>query len=1026
MPPRFLRFACPGLPGRFSLLVLAGSLALMIGGARAQTPAQAPFPETPPTPPEVSAGRVKLLHGFRLELIAAEPLVTDPVDIAYDEDGRAYVAEMNDYPYTDKASHKPNQENPTDAAIGKIRLLVDSDDDGVFDRSTVFAEGLSWPTGVACWKGGIFVTATPDLWYLKDHDGDGVADERRKVYTGFRKLNVQALINNPIWGLDNHFSISGSTNGGTVTKVDDPAAPPLTLSRHDLRLDPRTETLSLDTGHGRFGNAYDDLGHRFVCNIRNPALHIVLPKHYLDRNPLLPATDARQDICGFGDYIPVHRISPPEAWRVERAQRWSVTEAAKHPSTELVGAGAVTSSCGITIYRGDAWPESWRGQLFVADVASNLFFRLELERDGMTFRATRPDTEADFAASEDVWFRPVNFENAPDGCLHVLDMYREAIEHPWSIPDDLHARVDLRRGMDRGRIYRLVPPGDFQRRPTPRLSQASAADLVKLLDHANAWHRETAQRLLVERQDQAAVEPLRKLLADDYGSELGRIHALRTLEGMGALRSEDLLKALESPEPGLKTHAVMASEPFLKANAPLKDALSGLANEREASVLAYALMALAEIDSERAKAFAIKAAPQIEADPWLRLAALSAAEAIAKPLAMNRSMGIRTSSGQLEYVYQLARMAGASQEAVDLHDYLLLLMDVMRSHAEFGDSRRIFSGAAAPVPEVALCALAGLRDGLKSQKVDLFSLGEELPVVKDLAALAEKALAAATVSPQTDAATYRLALSLLPPDSEATAPALLNLLASEVPSEVQLSALRTLGGLSTPAVGASLVSAFSGMTPAMQQQTVEVLLSRTAWVPPLLEAIEIGQISPHYLSRARRDQLIAHADAAIADRARALFAGKADREQAIRETEAALASLTPDATAGQAVFQQFCLACHRAGEEGFSEIGPNLATVRAWDRGQILTNLLDPNREVSPDFAEYLVEKRDGTVVSGTLVSETEAAVLLKRPDGSRESVPRRDIQSVRNSGHSVMPEGLEAVMTPQQIADVIAWLTTR
>lgn len=998
----------------------AVAMAALLGSASGQSP----FPGTPPTAPEDSAGRIRLLHGFRMELIAAEPLVTDPVDICYDENGRAYVAEMSDYPYTDKAAHKPSQENPTDEAIGKIRLLVDSDDDGIFDQSTVFAEGLSWPTGVVCWKGGIYVTATPDIWYFKDHDGDGVADEKRKVYTGFRKLNVQALINNPIWGLDNHIYISGSTNGGTITKTGDPDFKPLQLSRHDLRFDPRTETLALESGYGRFGNAFDDYGNRFVCNIRNPALQIVLPKRYLDRNPHLPASAAFQDICGFGDFIPVHRVSPPEAWRVERAERWSVTEAGRHPGTELVGAGAITSSCGITVYRGDAWPEEWRGQIFVADVASNLFLRLKLAGDGMTFQATRLDTDADFAASEDVWFRPVNFENAPDGCLHVLDMYREAIEHPWSIPDDLHARVDLRRGMDKGRIYRLVPPGDFTRRPTPRLGDASTGDLVKLLDHANAWHRETAQRLLIERQDPAATAPLRKLLADEYGTEVTRIHALRTLEGLGALTAEDLSAAFAGSELRLKTHAVQASEPLLPGNAELKDHLSALHNERDSRLLAHALMALAEVDSARATVFAIKAAKQIESDPWLQLAALSAAEAIAKPLAMNRTMGIRHSPEQLGYVHQLARIAAATHETADLHDYFLLILDIFKSHSEFGGSKRVFDGAAAPVPEVALCALAGLQDGLKSKKIDLYGLEAEFPVVKDLTTLAIEALAAASVSPNTDPAVFRLGLGLLPPSSPATVPTLFNLLTSEVPAEIQVSALKSLAAIGTSEVGAALVEAFSGMTPTLQQQTVEALLSRPQWLPPLLDALEINQISPHFISRTRRESLAAHADAAIAGRAKALFSSREDRARVIADYLEKISTLTPDSEAGHDVYRQFCLACHKAGEDGVAEIGPNLATVKAWDREQILTNILDPNREVTPDYIEYLIEKTDGTVVSGALLNETDAALLLRRPDGTRESVGRRDIKAVRNSGLSVMPEGLESVISPQQMADLIGWLT--
>lgn len=174
------------------------------------------FPSLPATPPEAAASTFETLHGFEMQLIAAEPLVTDPVSITYDEDGRAYVCEMSDYPYTDKAQHKPSQENPTDEPIGKVRLLTDTDGDGVFDKATIFAEELSWPTGAACWKGGIIVVATPDIWYLKDTDGDGVADVRQKLFTGLKKLNVQAVANNPIWGLDNKIYIAGGRDRKSV------------------------------------------------------------------------------------------------------------------------------------------------------------------------------------------------------------------------------------------------------------------------------------------------------------------------------------------------------------------------------------------------------------------------------------------------------------------------------------------------------------------------------------------------------------------------------------------------------------------------------------------------------------------------------------------------------------------------------------------------------------------------------------------------------------------------------------------
>src|SRR5437016_12947326 len=372
------------------------------------------LPSTAPTPAREAAKTFRVLDGFRMDLLAAEPLVASPVAMTYDENGRAYVCEMRDYPYTDKAHHQRNQENPTDAAIGAVRLLEDTDGDGVFDKSAVFADGLSWPTGVACWKGGVFVAATPDLWYLKDTDGDGKADIRQKVFTGFRKLNVQAVMNNLVWGLDNHIHGAGGSNGGQIRPGDKPEAKPLVMTRNDFRFDPVTEQFELLSGGARFGGTFDDWGHRFLCDIRNPAQHIVLPQRYLARNPYLAAGSPLHDMAESGDQLPVYRISQPELWRVLRAKRWAGERDIVMPRSELVGAGVVTSSSGITSYRGAAYPEKYRGNVFVCECAGNLLYRLQVTPAGPSFKAARVDGQAEMVASTDNWFPPVNFVNAPD------------------------------------------------------------------------------------------------------------------------------------------------------------------------------------------------------------------------------------------------------------------------------------------------------------------------------------------------------------------------------------------------------------------------------------------------------------------------------------------------------------------------------------------------------------------------------------------------------------------------------------
>jgi putative membrane-bound dehydrogenase-like protein len=323
----------------------------------------------------------------------------------------------------------------------------------------------------------VFVAATPDIWYFKDTDGDGKADVRRKVFTGFRKFNVQSVMNTLVWGLDNRIYGAGSSNGGEIRPADKPDAKPMVMGRNDFRFDPATEEFELLSGGARFGGTFDDWGHRFLCDIRNPAQQVMLPLRYLARNPFVAVGSTLNDTAEAGDQLPVYRISEPEPWRVLRAKRWAGERDIVMPRSELVGAGVVTSSSGVTCYRGAAYPEKYYGNVFVCECAGNLFYRLELTPDGPTFKAKRVDGKAEMVASTDNWFRPVNFVNAPDGTLHVVDMYRENIEHPWSIPDDIHAAVDLESGRDRGRIWRLTPP-NFKTPKPPHLGSANTAELV--------------------------------------------------------------------------------------------------------------------------------------------------------------------------------------------------------------------------------------------------------------------------------------------------------------------------------------------------------------------------------------------------------------------------------------------------------------------------------------------------------------------------------------------------------------------
>src|SRR5205085_1706360 len=301
-------------------------------------------------------------------------------------------------------------------------------------------------------------------------------------------------------------------------------------------------SLEPTTGGGQYGLAVDDWQHWFTATNSQHLRNYVLPDHYLRRNPSLPVSAVALDIPDHGAACQVHRISPFEAWRVERTtRRKGGPDAQRFPSTELVPGGYVTSACSPLVYTADLFPEAYRGDTFVCDPANNLIHRDHLVPRGATFVARRADEDCEFLASTDNWFRPVNLALGPDGALYVADFYREVIETPLSLPDDIKKKLNL-ESRGRGRIWRVRPDGPPPARK-PSLRKAPTAELVRHLADGNSWWRFTAQRLLVERQDKAAVKPLEEL-ARAATLPAGRAHALWTLRGLNALDEALIEQAL--------------------------------------------------------------------------------------------------------------------------------------------------------------------------------------------------------------------------------------------------------------------------------------------------------------------------------------------------------------------------------------------------------------------------------------------------------------------------------------------------
>jgi putative membrane-bound dehydrogenase-like protein len=966
-----------------------------------------------PLSPKDELATFRVAKGFRVELVASEPDVVDPVAMTFDEDGRLFVVEMRGYPNGGIA------EGPSTS--GKVRVLEDRDGDGVYRGRADFAAGLRFPSGVMPWKGGLLVADAPSILYLEDADGDGRADRRRTLYTGFSLKNIEQVINGLQWGLDNWVYGCAGGEGGTITSPEAPRMAPVTLNGRGVRFHPEAPgSLEPISGGGQYGLAPDEAENWFTATNSQHLRHIVLPDHYLRRNPALAVSAVTLDIPDHGAACQVHRISSFEAWRVERTRRRRESpDARRFPSTELVPGGYITSACSPVVYAADLFPAAYRGNTFVCDPANNLIHRDVLVPHGATFVARRGDEGREFLASTDTWFRPVSLSLGPDGALYVLDFYREVIETPLSLPDDIKKKLNL-ESQGRGRIWRIVPES-FRRDPKgsaprrPALGKAPTEELVRHLDDPNLWWRLTAQRLLVERQDRAAVKPLQKL-ARGAAFPPGRAHALWTLHGLKALDDGTIEHALKDPEAGVREQALRLAEGRL-ASPRLRSAVAALADDPSPRVRFQLAFTLGEGDAPELVAALARVARRDVADPWTQTAVLSSAgrtaPALLEAFAHDKEVIGRPAAAQLQFLTRLAALVAGGNKDDDLGRALTLL-----------GTRDEGGGKAWQI-----AVLDGLGQGLQNGPRPLSRLWDRPPpALKEAVARArpffEEAAATARDGQATAPARVAAARLLGAGPFAVAAPALAGLLAPQNPAEVQLAAVRALSAHDNPHVAELLLAGWAGLSPALRREVLEALFARPDRVAALLGAVEQKRVLAGQVEPARVERLRRHPDAALRRRAAAAFAGQAspDRRKVVDDYRAAL-DLKADAARGKAAFKKACATCHRLEDEGV-EVGPDLlSALRNKSPEQLLSDVLDPSREVDPRYINYLVTTKNGRTYSGLIAAETASSVTLRRAEKAEDTILRSQIEAIEATPKSVMPDGLEAQLSKQDLADLIAYL---
>ncbi len=926
--------------------------------------------------------------GLRVELAAAEPLTGDPVALAWDERGRLFVAENRGYPTG----------APDGTPMGIVAMLEDTNGDGVYDKRTEFATGLSYPNGVMCWRGGVIVTCAPEIYYLKDTNGDGKADVRKVLFTGFMtNSTTQIRVAHPTLALDGWVYLTSGLTGGKVSCPDHPERKAVEFTKSDTRFRPDTLEFETVAGTAQFGECFDDFGRKFTVDNRHPLSMVALQPRYLKRNPYLAFSETIADVAPSGELGKVYPLAKDH------------TTAGMMPSLiHAPHAGTYTSACGIRVYGGDALPAEFYGNSFTCEPAQALVQRQVISPNGAILKGTigRPGSEV--MVSADSWFRPVFAQNAPDGAMYIASMYRKFIDHPQYVPADMRDKLDFTSGRNQGRIYRLVAEGKIVSRKRFDLGKASTGQLVSELANPKVWWRETAFRLLLERADKGAISSL-KSLAKSGKTPQARVLALHLLNNLGALDDAQITVALDDKSAPVRENALQLAEPRLAKSAKLAAKVKTLADDTDSRVRFQTALALGELEDSDVITALAHIAVHEPGDKWTRAGVLSS---VGKRSGEFLDAVLRQSSnadGMNALLAETCRLVGASQPPETLPPLLAKLTST--TSLDYAEQS---------------AAVTGLGESLRPRKLSLAKLTEKDEKVREgLSRLMKNAVQLAIDSKQTTPARLA-AMGLLAFSDFATAGApLQGLLNPQQPTEIQSAAVKVLTALPGADATKYLLEAarWKSFTPPVREAVLGSLMSQSTGVQTLLEAIEAGAVTPTSIDPTRRNQLLKNRNKALAAKAETLFKNLqgGDRMKVYEEYKAVLA-LKPNASNGHGIFTKTCAQCHQMNGEG-AKVGPELSGIGNQAAEVLLLHILVPSYEIVAGFNAYEVETKDGRTATGLLASETPTSVTLRRALGEEETILRNNIASMTAGNLSLMPDELEKTMSKQDLRDLLGFL---
>ncbi|PQO38130.1 PVC-type heme-binding CxxCH protein [Blastopirellula marina] len=918
----------------------------------------------PPRSPQEEQASFQMEPGYRIELVAAEPLVKDPVAIAFDAQGRMFVAEYGDYPI--------GPEDSNDPPLSRIVWLEDTDGDGQMDKRHLFADNLNFCHSLMPHAGGILACAQDELILLQDTNNDGQADVRETLFGGFQPAHPQMQVGCPRWGLDNRIYLNygvGNVTGPGQTE-------PTKIPRQEFWFDPITYEFGAASGTGQYGNTITAWGDRLFATNRNPIIATTMTDEQAARNKYAAIRGIQYDVAPSGGNSKVFPL-------VAMKSNW------------LSHAGTHTSACGTTAYVGDGLGKKMDDSVFACEPIGHLVTRAIVTRDGARLTSQRAREDADFLAATDTWFRPASLANGPDGMLYLADMYRLWVEHPKFLPPEIAAKLDWRAGEDRGRIWRIVPE-HLKHLPTYQ-PPGNTPDLVAMLESNNGWKRRTAQQLLVEGKKTEAAPALQEM-ASNSRSAFGRLHALWTLEGLGQLDQATLLSSLADKSPEVRAAAVRLAARHWDGDPELQKAMFARVGDANRWVRYQLALALGTTDVPNRIPALAHLAVHDGSDPDVASAILSSTETCSGAVLVT-AMNSHTLDDRL--IRSLAKVVGARQDPAEV-------------------ARTVTAISAFPNQHRKLVAMSGLAEGLGGKaKFDQFiasSQQQRQDLYQELTSIAQDS--------KCSAEDRRDAIYLMTKCSLSDERLLPQLCLPQEPPIVQQAAITALASGLTEKRGRVLLNIWQDMAPSSRATTLTLLLRQPIGIELVLEKVRAGQIPAKQISLDQQTQIRKHPSEAIRKQAEALFGqpASADRAAVLAKYEPATHTIGSPLT-GRAVFLKQCAKCHVPAEPGGPSVGPDLADSLNRPREAILFDILDPSGKVEPKYAASQILTTSGQTYSGIVTQETPQTVVLQTADGKTQEIARAEIDLFQTSDQSLMPSGLEKEISLDQMADLLEFL---